>query len=338
MDGVPRLHDGQLRVLMKPGMFRDPFGPHLPGAEALPFSDIDAMANAIKAGDVAALVVEPVQLEGGVRCRARSSSSVRSDCEARRCSSPTSQTGLGRNPLPRERGVAAPADVVILGKHLGGGLVPISAMITRADLFEQAYGRHYAQAEAHNTTFSGSAIACVAALAALDLLTDDLIARIKRVGDWWRGRLAETLARHELLEEVRGVRSQASCCGRQIIRGCRSSTASSRSPTNRDRRAGCHRMYKRGFTASPAVTTGACSGSRRGSKSRSGARPSSTPSTRARLLQPHVKRATVLGGTAPSGAVLRKLACRGAGGVHLPARRGHRACSRGRARPSRRAL
>jgi len=196
-------------ALMKPGMFRDPFGPHLPGAEALPFGDLDAMARAIRAGDVAALVVEPIQLEGGVR--ALSSAFVEAACEltAKHGTlfvADEIQTGLGRTGrfLASEVWPRAP-DVVVLGKHLGGGLVPISAMMTRAELFHQAYGRHYAAAESHNTTFSGSAIACVGALAALDLLTDELIARVKRVGDWFRARLAETLARHELLDEVRGA-------------------------------------------------------------------------------------------------------------------------------------
>jgi acetylornithine/succinyldiaminopimelate/putrescine aminotransferase len=94
---------------------------------------------------------------------------------------------------------------VVLGKHLGGGLVPISAMLTREALFERAYGEHYASAEAHNTTFGGSALVCVAALAALELLTDELIARVATVGARFRARLAETLARHALYDQVKGA-------------------------------------------------------------------------------------------------------------------------------------
>jgi acetylornithine/succinyldiaminopimelate/putrescine aminotransferase len=96
-------------------------------------------------------------------------------------------------------------DALILGKHLGGGLVPISAMITSEALFERAYGEHYASAEAHNTTFGGSALVCVAALAALDLLTDELIARVGEIGDRFRAKLAARLARHELFVQVKGA-------------------------------------------------------------------------------------------------------------------------------------
>ncbi len=52
---------------MTPGPFRDPFGPHVAGAESLPFGDIDALARALAADDVACVVVEPIQGEGGVR-------------------------------------------------------------------------------------------------------------------------------------------------------------------------------------------------------------------------------------------------------------------------------
>jgi acetylornithine/succinyldiaminopimelate/putrescine aminotransferase len=241
-------------ALMKPGMFRDPFGPHLPGAEALPFGDIDAMACAIRANDVAALVVEPVQLEGGVR--ALPSAFVEAACELTAkhgtlLVSDEIQTGLGRTGRFLASEVwPRPPEVVVLGKHLGGGLVAISAMMTRADLFEQAYGKNYAQAEAHNTTFSGSAIGCVAALAALELLTDELIARVKRVGDHWRGRLAEALGRHALVEEVRGVGLIAGIVLRPSDHPWLSFEHFGVEALADEPTIGvlaCHRMYKRGY-------------------------------------------------------------------------------------------
>src|SRR5262249_46226369 len=53
-------------ALMAAGPFRDPFGPHLPGVESLPFGDAGALERALARGDVAAVVVEPIQGEGGV--------------------------------------------------------------------------------------------------------------------------------------------------------------------------------------------------------------------------------------------------------------------------------
>jgi len=196
-------------ALMKPGMFKDPFGPHVPGLEPLPFGDVDALAAALRAGDVAAVIVEPIQLEGGVRALPSAFLEVACDLTQKYGAllvADEIQTGLGRTGrfLASECWPRRP-DAVVLGKHLGGGLVPISAMLTRAELFERAYGEHYASAEAHNTTFGGSALVCVAALAALDLLTDELIARVKTIGDRFRANLSTALARHALFDEVKGA-------------------------------------------------------------------------------------------------------------------------------------
>lgn len=196
-------------ALMKAGMFRDPFGPHLPAAGPIPFDDVDALAAAFRGGDVGAVVLEPIQLEGGVRTVSPAFLEAACELTARHGAllvADEIQTGLGRTgqflasaAWPRR------PDALILGKHLGGGLVPISAMLTRSELFERAYGEHYASAEAHNTTFGGNGLVCVAALAALDLLTDDLIARVGRIGDAFRAKLAATLARHPLFAAVRGA-------------------------------------------------------------------------------------------------------------------------------------
>ena len=195
-------------ALMSPGMFRDPFAPHVPAVESLPFADVDALARAIRGGDVATVVVEPIQLEGGVR--PLPPAYIEALCELTEehgvvLVADEIQTGLGRTGrfLASETWPRRP-DAVVLGKHLGGGLLPISAMITRDELFERAYGAHYAAAEAHNTTFGGNAAVCVAAHAALDLLTDEVIARVAELGARFRRTLADTLSRHALFDRVDG--------------------------------------------------------------------------------------------------------------------------------------
>ncbi|WP_428268318.1 aspartate aminotransferase family protein [Haliangium sp.] len=196
-------------ALIEPGMFRDRFGPHLPGVEALPFADEAALAAALASEDVAAVIVEPIQLEGGVR--PLPSSYVEALCALTErhgalLVADEIQTGLGRTGrfLASETWPRRP-DAIVIGKHFGGGLMPLSAMVTHADVFERAYGDHYAGAEAHNTTFSGNAAACVAGHAALDLLTDELMERNRTLGERFRAALSERLARHELFDEVRGA-------------------------------------------------------------------------------------------------------------------------------------
>lgn len=194
--------------LMSQGVFRDPFEPHVPGLEALPFADVDALHAAVRGGDVAAVVVEPIQLEGGVH--SLPANYVAALCELTRehqvlLVADEVQTGLGRTGrfLASEAWPRRP-DAVLLGKHLGGGLLPISAMLTRRELFERAYGKNFETAEAHNCTFSGSAAVCVASHAALDLLTDSLIARVRELGESFRSGLKEALRDLPLFDEVRG--------------------------------------------------------------------------------------------------------------------------------------
>ncbi len=194
--------------LMSPGPFREPFAPHLPGLAALPFGDVDALARALRDDDVAAVVVEPLQLEGGVR--SLPSAWVDAACEltARHGTllvADEIQTGLGRTGrFLRSEAWPRRPDCVVVGKHFGGGLMPLSAMLTRRDLFDRAYGRDYESAEAHNVTFGGSAVPCVAGLRVLELLTGDLVASLGPRGDAFRRALGDALAGNPLFEEVRG--------------------------------------------------------------------------------------------------------------------------------------
>jgi acetylornithine/succinyldiaminopimelate/putrescine aminotransferase len=241
-------------ALMTPGAYRDPFAPHVPGVECLPFGDVDALRAALAQGDVAGVVVEPIQLEGGVR--PLPSAYIDALCEL--CEKHGTllvadevQTGLGRtgrflasSAWPR------PADAVLLAKHLGGGLLPISAMLTRRELWEKAYGKNFESSEAHNSTFSGSALVCVAAHAALDLLTDDVIARVASVGDAFRKSLREALGDLPLFGEVRGAGLVVGIALRQPDSPWITFDHFGMDDLNHQPTVGlllCHRLYKRGF-------------------------------------------------------------------------------------------
>jgi acetylornithine/succinyldiaminopimelate/putrescine aminotransferase len=196
--------------LMSPGYLRDPFAPFVGGAEHVPWGDVDALARALAPGDVAAVVVEPIQGEGGVRELPAPFVEALCELTARHGTllvADEVQTALGRT----GRGFLATAtwprrpDVVLLAKHLGGGLVPISAMLTRRELFLRAYGEDFASGESHNTTLGFNALSSVAALAALDLLTCDLIARVATLGARLSSRLHEALSGSSLFKEVRGA-------------------------------------------------------------------------------------------------------------------------------------
>ncbi len=168
-------------AMMHDGAYRAPFGPALPLVDRLPFDDVDALERALAGGDVAAVVVEPIQVEAGVRVLGAAYVAALGELTARAGAllvADEIQTGLGRTGrMLASDGWPRRPDVVTLGKALGGGLMPVSAVLTRRQVFAAAYGTH-ATAESHASTFSGNALACVAALAALDLLTEDVIDRV----------------------------------------------------------------------------------------------------------------------------------------------------------------
>jgi len=194
--------------LMADSIYRELFKPHLPGLSSLPINDIPALEAALSSGEVAGVVVEPIQLEGGVRML--SDAYIQALCELTErhgtlLIADEVQTGLGRTGqfLASETWPRRP-DAALLGKHLGGGLMPISAMLTRKDLYERAYGENFETSEAHNCTFSGNAAACVAAIAAQELLTDECITRVREYGQAFRERLHTSLSELPLFKEVRG--------------------------------------------------------------------------------------------------------------------------------------
>lgn len=195
-------------ALMAQGPYRDPFGPHLRGVEVLPHDDPAALAAALAAGDVAAVLAEPIQVEGGVRPLPPAVLEVLATEAPRRGAlviADEAQTGLCRT----GRFLASDAwprrpDAVVLAKALGGGLLPLSALLTRPEIFRAAYGT-VTTAESHQYTFAGNALCAVAGLAALPLLSDDLAARVGQVGARFGQALAQALAPLPLVAEIRGA-------------------------------------------------------------------------------------------------------------------------------------
>ncbi|WP_437693623.1 class-III pyridoxal-phosphate-dependent aminotransferase [Sorangium sp. So ce176] len=195
---------------MGAGYLRDPFVPLLQGATSIPFGDVDALARVLAGGDVAAVLVEPIQGEGGVRELPPPFVEALCDLTAKHGAlliADEVQTGLGRTGrgfLATERWPRRP-DVVLLAKQLGGGLLPLSAMLTRREIFVRAYGKEFAAGESHNNTMGYNALSAVAGLATLDLVTDELVATIRDTGAYLRERLDSALRPNRLFKEVRGA-------------------------------------------------------------------------------------------------------------------------------------
>jgi len=184
--------------------YREPFEPLASNVEFLPFGDTAALESAM-GDDVAALVLEPVQGEAGVRTLPPGYLAL-----ARRLTSEHGallvldevQSGMGRTGRwfafqhPHIGGGVLP-DVVTVAKGLGGGF-PVGALIAFGPDVAGLLGRGQ-----HGSTFGGNPVAAVAALATIGVVErDGLLAHVTELGAWWRAAL--TALGHPLVAQVRG--------------------------------------------------------------------------------------------------------------------------------------
>lgn len=197
--------------------YQEPFRPLLPDTEVVPYGDAEALAAVLGVlGERACVIVEPVQGEGGVRipppgylaevsrlCRAYGAFLIVDEI----------QTGLGRLGSwwgldgEGQEGVEGAGevvpDVLLVGKGLSGGVVPVAAMVAT----EAAYGPFSRDPDLHTSTFAASPIACAAARASVEALDrEDVVARARGLGERLLGGVQAVCAPYfgGLVQEVRG--------------------------------------------------------------------------------------------------------------------------------------
>jgi len=181
-------------------LYRDGFGPFAPGFRLIPYGDADALEAAITDRTVAFLV-EPIQGEAGVvvppdgylkrveeTCRRRGVLLMADEI----------QTGLGRTGrLLACQWEDVRPDVLILGKALGGGVYPVSAVLSDAEVMDVF------TPGTHGSTFGGNPLAAAVAREALRVLVEEGLAeRAATLGPWFMEELRSIRA--EAVAEVRG--------------------------------------------------------------------------------------------------------------------------------------
>ncbi|PJN95605.1 ornithine--oxo-acid transaminase, partial [Amaricoccus sp. HAR-UPW-R2A-40] len=171
---------------------RGGFGPYLPGFKVIPFGDADALEAAITPNTVGFLV-EPIQGEAGVVIPpAGYFRRVRELCTQHGVTLILDeiQTGLGRTGrMLAEEHEGIEADVTLVGKALGGGFYPISAVLSNSEVLGVL------QPGQHGSTFGGNPLACAVARAALKVLVEEGLVEASET----RGR--------QFLEGLRAIRS-----------------------------------------------------------------------------------------------------------------------------------
>jgi ornithine--oxo-acid transaminase len=214
--GVP---DGRARIIACEGNFhgrtttivgfsseeqyRDGFGPFAPGFDLIPYGDVGALENAVT-DDTVAFLVEPLQGEGGIVAPPDGYlTGAREICTENNVLlvADEIQSGLGRTGrlLCCEHEGVKP-DVVTLGKALSGGMYPVSAVLSSAEIMDV-----FTPGD-HGSTFGGNPLGCAVAREALRVIVEeDLCARAAELGAYMLAELAAIDSPHVELVRGRGL-------------------------------------------------------------------------------------------------------------------------------------
>lgn len=183
---------------------RGGFGPYIAGFQIIPYDDPSALHRALEHPDVVAFLVEPVQAEAGIvipthgylaeaakACRERKVLFIADEV----------QTGLGRTGKMLGSWVeGVRPDIAVLGKALGGGLYPVSAVLADDEVMLgiKSSGQH-------GSTYAANPIACRVAHAVLDVLEEEgLDEHAEHMGMLLRERLGALSVELPFVQEVRG--------------------------------------------------------------------------------------------------------------------------------------
>lgn len=188
--------------------YQSAFGAPVPGFRHIPYGDLAALESylAEHAGDTAAFIVEPIQGEGGIVEPPQGYLKQVQELCARHgvlTIFDEIQTGLGRTGALfacAEEGVTP--DVMVLAKALGGGLIPIGAVLCRAEVYTEDFGLK------HSSTFAGNSLGARVGLAVLELLTKDdgaLLRSVREKGAKLKAGLERVAAKYpQVVKAIRG--------------------------------------------------------------------------------------------------------------------------------------
>jgi ornithine--oxo-acid transaminase len=186
--------------------FRSGFGPLLPDSP-IPFGDLAALDRELRRGDVAGLLVEPIQGKGVAVLPPGFLAAAHELLRRHKALLIVDevQTGIGRTGdfYAFQHDDVEP-DIVATAKALSGGYIPVGATMAKEWIFKKVYSS-MDRVLVHDSTFGSNAQAMAAGLATLHVIDrDDLVANARSTGEQLSKRLAELTDRYEMLNDVRG--------------------------------------------------------------------------------------------------------------------------------------
>lgn len=179
------------------------FGPYMPGFELVPYNNTAALAEALKDKNVAGFLVEPIQGEAGVKVPdagyLKEAYNLCKDHDVLFIADEI-QTGLCRTGkmLACDYENVRP-DILLLGKALSGGMMPVSAVLADDDIMLTV------RPGEHGSTFGGNPLGCRVAIASLEVLKDENLAENAfQLGELFRAEMRKIMAENEMVTAVRG--------------------------------------------------------------------------------------------------------------------------------------
>jgi ornithine--oxo-acid transaminase len=194
---------------------RKNFGPYTPGFESIPYNDTEALEKALKQDNIAGFLVEPIQGEAGVFTPADDYMA-----EARRLCTENDvlfiadevQTGIARTGSLlavcgncsceghcEQQSTYVRPDMVVLGKAISGGVYPVSAVLADDEIM------NVIKPGQHGSTFGGNPVAAKVAIAALEVVQDENLARnARKLGEIFRREMNRIIDKTDLVTKVRG--------------------------------------------------------------------------------------------------------------------------------------
>ncbi len=183
---------------------KDYFGPHTPGFIHIPYNDLEALEKAVKSSNnVVGFLVEPIQGEAGVNVPddgyLESSKRICNENNVLFIADEI-QTGLGRTGklLATDYEDAKP-DILILGKALSAGIMPVSAVLCNSSIMDVI------QPGQHGSTFGGNPLGSTVAQRALEVLKEEgLVQNSKKLGEFFRNEINNYIENSSIVNLVRG--------------------------------------------------------------------------------------------------------------------------------------
>ena len=182
-------------------VFSEPFLVDTQHFDRVPFNDLSALEQRLQRGDVAAFIVEPIQGESGMRTPGKDYISQ----AAKLCHQYGSliivdeiQTGLGRTGCLfaiEQEADASDIDILLLSKALGGGVMPIGAMLCTKKSWREDFGLY------HSSTFSSNGVICEVALATLEKLVSNdqaIVNNVRVIGKYFKDKLQDLVERYPI--------------------------------------------------------------------------------------------------------------------------------------------